>query len=152
METLKLIHLFFIIAWLGYLIVMAHLLQFYKKEAPDAQLALQKIYKKLQRILGTPSMTIGVIIGFLLLPNLTDQKLGWLHMKLFCVAGLVICHLFYSWKIENLHNPKKNKSKLEIFTYATIVIFLFGSLSSILVLRNQLNPKKEVGKNEVSSL
>ena len=93
-KIFKVLHLFFLISWLGSLLVLPLLAlprPFFCVEGMQAR--LQKFYRTYQ----LPSMLAAILFGvilFILLPK--HMKAGWFHMKLTGAVGLVALDLMFA--------------------------------------------------------
>lgn len=100
MAILKLLHVLFVFVWVGSLLALTRLLTYQAKEAPDVQLKLGKILRRMYCLIDFPSMVLAVGFGLTLL-FLKDMnwKAPWLHMKLTFAFLLIVTDLVCGFSI-----------------------------------------------------
>jgi len=89
---LLMIHVVGIISWMAGLLYLFRLF-IYHAEEPEGVVKARFVImeERLYRIITVPAMVVSIVVGLYLLylsPTLMRER--WLHVKLFCVFGLVV--------------------------------------------------------------
>ncbi|MHA7881459.1 MAG: protoporphyrinogen oxidase HemJ [Saccharospirillum sp.] len=95
---LKAFHIIAVVAWFAALFYLPRLFV-YHSQAEDriGQERFKVMERKLYRGIMTPSMVVAVALGIAMLFTPTGQvwlSMGWLHLKLALVVGLVVYHFW----------------------------------------------------------
>lgn len=101
--SLKLLHLFSLIAWMAGLFYLPRLFVYHAQEktntcATDVFVVMER---RLYQIIMMPAMFFTLASGTMLamIPGIVDWSMGWIHVKLSTVLGLVIFHhLLNRWR------------------------------------------------------
>ena len=133
-KFLKLIHIVFIIVWLGSLILLSTAVKYREKwgmSLADAKKFFRSVYFSFQ----LPSMILAVLFGLLLF-SLSDSnfKAGWFHMKMTAAIGLIGCDI---WLGCLLNRATEYTSKQFTIIRVLVWAFFFMALSSIYLVRNK---------------
>ncbi len=89
-------HIISVIAWMAGLLYLPRLFVYHTDAEPGSDLSetLKIMERRLFRAIMYPAMFASLFFGGLLLADSsTDWSAGWLHIKLACIAGLVVIHL-----------------------------------------------------------
>ena len=122
----KIFHIFFLVAWLGSLLVLPQMLR--------NNTGLLPVIRRIYRTYQLPSMILALCFGialFTMLPK--HMKAGWFHMKLTSVIALVAVDITFG---RSLFQEKLNKVKMIILQALTVVFFLM-SLIAVYAVRNK---------------
>jgi putative membrane protein len=98
---LKALHIVSVIAWMAGLLYLPRLFVYHTDCKPGS--AQSEIFKIMERRLlyaiMHPALVASLGFGLPLLLDLpaSSWEEGWLHIKLVCVVGLVICHLWMGY-------------------------------------------------------
>lgn len=125
-EFLKVGHLFFIIVWLGTLMLLSYLMSLRNGKTTEHRLISLPLIKKLYLQFQLPAMILAIVFGIaLLVTKLTLFKQIYFHIKLTFVLLLIILDLFFCallWtKKEGLHLSRSLYYRA-IFLAAIIII------------------------------
>lgn len=125
----KLVHVFFIILWIGSLLTLSRLMS--KASHSDAK----EQYKKVYFTLDLPSMIIAIIFGIILLFNVPiNFKAGWFHAKMTGAIGLILCDI---WLLGGFMCPKRAKKRFSPIHFVITCLVLLLTLSAIYLMRNK---------------
>jgi putative membrane protein len=91
---LKALHIIAVIAWMAGLLYLPRLFVYHAEAEPGSALSetLKIMERRLLRAIMNPAMLVALIAGGLLL-TYQDFSSGWLHVKLVCIAGLMVMHM-----------------------------------------------------------
>lgn len=137
MATMKMLHVLFMIIWVGNLLALTRLLGYHVKQTKEVQLALGNLYFRMYYFVGLPSLVITVTLGIILLMNKTlGPNPGWFHMKLTLAVLLIGCDFITGKWIrplrENVDTTRGVKYKI---LHGVCGLLLIGILFSIYVLK-----------------
>jgi uncharacterized membrane protein len=138
LSIVKLIHVIFVILWLGTLFCILQLMRLSKKAPPVEVDKIASLCRTLYARFDL-SFCIGAIASGLLLLFFQENwnyKAGWFHMKMTGVIGLLIIDFLVGRKIRYSISEKKPFVHLAglIISFCLIVLFTF---SSIYLMRNK---------------
>lgn len=147
-DYLKAFHLIFVVTWFAGLFYIVRLF-IYQTEAKDKSQTEQDILipqfkimsKRLWYGITWPSMILVVVFGtWLIVEQPFLLKQGWLHWKLFMVAGLITYHLLNHKVFKELMNDtyRWNSIKLRLWNELATV-FLFAIIFTVMVFRYNHN-------------
>lgn len=144
-ETIKALHIIFMVSWFAGLFYMVRLF-IYHVEAQGKEVTEKKVLtaqfevmeKKLWWIITTPAMVLTILFGsWMLMLNTTYLQFGWMHIKITFVVLLVIYHficqkIFFDFK-KGVFKWSSNKLRIwnEVATLFLVAIVF------IVVLRYQ---------------
>jgi len=98
----KSLHVISIIAWMAGLLYLPRLFVYHTGAAAGSETSetFKVMERRLLRAIMNPAMLSSLLFGALLLfDSGTDWSVGWLHVKLLCVAGLVWLHMLMAgWR------------------------------------------------------
>jgi len=91
---LKALHIIAVIAWMAGLLYLPRLFVYHAEAEPGSELSetLKIMERRLLRAIMNPAMLVALIAGGFLL-TYQDFSDGWLHVKLVCIAGLMVMHM-----------------------------------------------------------
>lgn len=91
---LKALHIIAVIAWMAGLLYLPRLFVYHADAEPGSELSetLKIMERRLLRAIMNPAMLVALAVGGVLL-TYQDFSDGWLHVKLVCIAGLMVMHL-----------------------------------------------------------
>jgi len=91
---LKALHIIAVIAWMAGLLYLPRLFVYHAEAEPGSALSetLKIMERRLLRAIMNPAMLVALIAGGFLL-TYQDFSSGWLHVKLVCIAGLMVMHM-----------------------------------------------------------
>lgn len=143
----KAIHIIFVICWMAGLFYMVRLFIYHTeaRQKPEQEYTVLHrqfmiMESKLWWIITTPSMYLTVLAGIVMLyeaPGLL--KIGWMHVKLVFVLGLIVYHficqrIMYMLKAES---SKWTSTKLRLWNeLATVLLF---AIVFVVVLKSAIN-------------
>jgi len=91
---LKALHIIAVIAWMAGLLYLPRLFVYHAEAEPGSELSetLKIMERRLLRAIMNPAMLVALAVGGVLL-TYQDFSDGWLHVKLVCIAGLMVMHM-----------------------------------------------------------
>jgi len=91
---LKALHIIAVIAWMAGLLYLPRLFVYHAEAEPGSELSetLKIMERRLLRAIMNPAMLVALAVGGVLL-TYQDFSDGWLHVKLACIAGLMVMHM-----------------------------------------------------------
>lgn len=98
---IKAIHVFAIIAWMAGLFYLPRLFVYHKSVDSESEAAhlFRTMEYRLSKIIIMPSMFLSLASGIFLAMIQHTWLSGWFHLKITCVAGLLILqHLLGRWR------------------------------------------------------
>ena len=94
---IKALHVISVIAWMAGLLYLPRLFVYHSKAAVGSETSktFKVMERRLLRAIMNPAMIASFVFGGLLLLDLGSDawSMGWLHVKLLCLAGLVGMHM-----------------------------------------------------------
>lgn len=126
---LKALHVIAVIAWMAGLLYLPRLYVYHAQAEPGSELSetLKIMERRLLRAIMNPAMLVALIAGGILL-TYQDFSSGWLHVKLLCIAGLLVMHMMMGkWRKDfeadrNTRSDKFYRFANEVPTVLMIVI------------------------------
>lgn len=102
--TLKALHIIAVVAWMAGILYLFRLFVYHVEETEAVvHSRFTVMERRLYRIITLPAMCVAVALGLGLLTIQSDYlRMGWLHTKLLCVAGMIGMTLFGGRQIEEL--------------------------------------------------
>lgn len=130
---LKGFHIIAIIAWMAGLLYLPRLFVYHADAEPGSEFSekLKIMERRLLKAIMTPAMIVSLLLGGALLAY-QDFSDGWLHIKLFCVVGLMIMHILMGkWRKDfeadkNERGHKFYRIANEVPTVLMIIIVLMA--------------------------
>jgi putative membrane protein len=142
---IKAFHVFFMIAWVGQLMVLLRLLAKHDDQPEEAKLKLGEFYSRAYNFGQLPAMILALTFGLVLISQVNlAYKPGWFHMKIFMIMVLVGCdQICAKWvgAISRGHTPPKARAAhaLHGVTGLTIIAIVI----SVYVVRDKEGEMKE---------
>ncbi len=144
---LKALHIVGFVAWFAGLFYLVRMFVYYvearEKPEPDKSI-LQKQFNVMQwrvyKIICNPAMMITFIGGFgMLFVNPAYLEMGWLHIKLALVFGLLAYHLYCKSVIKKLEKGEKPFSSFQFRLLNEVPTLFLVSIVLLAVLKSGLN-------------
>ncbi|HTH83685.1 MAG TPA: protoporphyrinogen oxidase HemJ [Mucilaginibacter sp.] len=141
------IHIIFVVCWMAGLFYMVRLFIYHTeaqaKPEPDRTILSKQfeiMESKLWWIITTPSMYLVLAAGITLLYlQPVWLQMGWMHIKLTFVLGLVIYHFICQNKMKQMRNGIYKWTSTQLrFWNELATLFLFA-IVFLVVLKNSLN-------------
>ncbi len=110
----KALHVISVIAWMAGLFYLPRLYVYHTQAKAGSELSetLKIMERRLLRAIMHPAMVASVIFGILLLFEIDAWKDIWLHIKLTCVAGLIVFHLMLAkYRLDFAKDQNKKSEK-----------------------------------------
>jgi putative membrane protein len=131
---IKALHIISVVAWMAALLYLPRLFVYHSVEPKGSATGetFKVMERRLQRGIMNPAMIGTVLFGALLLatPGVVDWQMGWIHLKLLFVLGLLVLHgLMARWRAAfaadaNRHSQKFFRLVNELPTLALVAIVL----------------------------
>lgn len=130
---LKGFHIIAIIAWMAGLLYLPRLFVYHADAEPGSEFSekLKIMERRLLKAIMNPAMIVSLLLGGALLAY-QDFSDGWLHVKLFCIVGLMIMHMLMGkWRKDfeadkNERGHKFYRISNEVPTVLMIIIVLMA--------------------------
>ena len=146
---IKAIHIIFVTSWFAGLFYLPRLLVYHveanEKPAVERDI-LQKEYKRMQKILFNaimvPAMWLTVISGISMVYIQWWEafpQLGWLHIKLLFVVGLVNYHFYCRKLILELRQDKFRFTGFQLRLFNEIATIFLFAIVFLVVLKNSVD-------------
>ena len=112
---LKALHLISIIAWMAGMFYLPRLYAYHadSEKGSDKSETFKVMERRLLRIIVNPAMISTFVFGGLMIAaNPAVMQGGWIHVKLFLVLCMTVCHgLFARWRKVFLRDENKRPAK-----------------------------------------
>lgn len=139
MEYIKLLHLLFLLIWIGNLLALTRLLGYRKKLSTAAMGELLPLLRRMYLFVGLPSLVLALSFGAILL-TLADlgKSLGWLHMKLTASVLLIVIDLLLGAAIEKgvAGGSLPSPAKFRLY-HGGVGLLVIAALFSVLVIHGK---------------
>lgn len=100
--VLMALHIIFVIAWMAGMFYLPRLFAYHAGATPGSEMSetFKIMERRLLRIIINPAMIAAFIFGGLMIwANPALMEGGWIHVKLFLVILMTVCHgLFARWR------------------------------------------------------
>ena len=120
-------HIISVIAWMAGLLYLPRLFVYHAEATKGSDLSetLKIMERRLLRAIMNPAMLSSLFFGGLLLADsATDWSAGWLHLKLLCIAGLIVIHMMMGrWRRD--FEADANTKPQKYFRFANEVPTIF---------------------------
>jgi len=139
MAYLKLFHIVFLFIWVGSLLALTRLMAYQAKEEAAIQLRMARLYRRMYFFVDLPSMCIalGLGLGVLILKDV-NMKAAWFHMKMTCVALLIVCDVLTCRNVIQLSkNPIQGRGVKYKILHGFTALIMIGALVSIYILKQK---------------
>lgn len=135
MYILKMLHILFMIIWVGQLLFLTRFLGYSRKTSPEAFKEMIPLCVRMYFYIELPSMLLALSSGILLLAQKTHLlKMPYFHLKLTLVSLLVLTDLYLGKSVYRLRRGKGSLSPLKYKVLHSIPgLFLIAILWAIYV-------------------
>jgi len=143
----KAIHIIFVICWMAGLFYMVRLFIYHTeaKQRPDTEYRIlhrqfMVMERKLWWIITTPAMYLTVAAGLVMLyANPALIKMGWMHVKLTFVLGLVGYHFVCQRIMFSLCSEVSKWTSLRLRLWNELATVLLFAIVFVVVLKSAIN-------------
>lgn len=143
----KAIHIIFVICWMAGLFYIVRLFIYHTeaKQRPDAEYQLlhrqfMVMESKLWWIITTPAMYLAVGAGLTMLyVNPALLQVGWMHVKLAFVLGLLAYHFVCQRVMFNLKNGTNSWTSMRLRMWNELATVLLFAIVFTVVLKSAVN-------------
>jgi putative membrane protein len=141
------IHIIFVVCWMAGLFYGVRLF-IYHTEAQDkpepARTILSEQFADMERKLwwaiATPSMYIVIIAGATMLHlQPVWWKMGWLHVKLLFVVGLIVYHFICQSKMKQMRKGVFKWTSIQLRLWNELATIILFAIVFLVVLKSALN-------------
>ena len=131
-QVLKIIHILAIISWMAGLLYLPRLFVYHAEniEKNDVVSLLKVMEFRLYRFICWPAMIVSVFTGLALVYLYFDFTSLWVLAKLFCVFGLIVCHLYFGKVVQTF--PEKS-SKFFRFLNEVPTLLMIGIVCFVIL-------------------
>ena len=146
---IKAVHIIFVTAWFAGLFYLPRLFVYHTEanEKPDLERSIiQEQFKKMEKILFNaimiPAMWLTVISGVSLVWIQwweAFSQLGWLHIKLSFVVGLIFYHFYCRKLILELRQNKFRLSGFQLRLFNEIATIFLFAIVFLVVVKNSID-------------
>jgi putative membrane protein len=145
MEYVKLLHVLFIMVWIGNLLALTRMLAYKKKLSTEAMKEFLPLLRRMYLFIGLPSLVLAVLFGGALLAIAPlGKSLGWLHMKLTATVLLIVIDMAIGSALEKgvAGLPLPSPRRFKLF-HGGVGLLVVASLFSVLVIHGKDKAKME---------
>ena len=143
----KAIHIIFVVCWMAGLFYMPRLFIYHTEAKSKSPVEYQVLHKqftimenRLWWVITTPAMYITVVSALLMLyinPGLLSM--GWMHIKLTFVAGLIAYHFISQQMMFKLRDEKLNWTSNKLRMWNEVSTLILFAIVFLVVLKSSLN-------------
>ncbi len=141
------IHIIFVVCWMAGLFYMVRLFIYHTEaqEKPEpARTILSEQFevmeKKLWWIITTPSMYLVLAAGITMLCIMpTWLHMGWMHIKLLFVVGLIVYHFICQNKMNQMRKGIYKWSSTQLRLWNELATLILFAIVFLVVLKSSLN-------------
>ncbi len=143
----KAIHIIFVVCWMAGLFYMPRLFIYHTEAKSKSPVEYQILHKqftlmenRLWWVITTPAMYITVISALLMLyinPGLLSM--GWMHIKLTFVAGLIAYHFISQQMMYKLRDEKLSWTSNKLRMWNEVSTLILFAIVFLVVLKSSLN-------------
>ncbi|WP_293935258.1 CopD family protein [Sphingobacterium sp. UBA6645] len=143
----KAIHIIFVVCWMAGLFYMPRLFIYHTEAKSKSSVEYQVLHKqftimenRLWWVITTPAMYITVVSALLMLyinPGLLSM--GWMHIKLTFVAGLIAYHFISQQMMFKLRDEKLNWTSNRLRMWNEVSTLILFAIVFLVVLKSSLN-------------
>lgn len=143
----KAIHIIFVVCWMAGLFYMPRLFIYHTEAKSKSPVEYQVLHKqftimenRLWWVITTPAMYITVASALLMLyinPGLLSM--GWMHIKLTFVAGLIAYHFISQQMMFKLRDEKLNWTSNRLRMWNEVSTLILFAIVFLVVLKSSLN-------------
>lgn len=144
---IKAVHIIFVITWMAGLFYMVRLFIYHTeaRQKPENEYTILHrqfvlMERKLWWIITTPSMYLAVLAGLTMLslaPGL--MTMGWMHVKLTFVLGLVIYHFICQRIMFRLKEETARWTSIRLRLWNELATVLLFAIVFVVVLKSAIN-------------
>lgn len=143
----KAVHIIFVVCWMAGLFYMPRLFIYHveaKEKGEDAYRVLHEQFKVMQSrlwwVITTPAMCITLLSAFILLyVSPAFLKMGWMHLKLLFVAGLLVYHFICQRMMYRLRDGRLTWTSAQLRLWNELSTILLFAIVFLVVLKSALN-------------
>jgi putative membrane protein len=141
------IHIIFVVCWMAGLFYMVRLFIYHTeaqaKPEPDRTILSKQfeiMESKLWWIIATPSMYLVLAAGITMLCiSPVWLQMGWMHIKLTFVLGLIIYHFICQNKMKQMRNGIYKWTSTQLRLWNELATLLLFAIVFLVVLKSSLN-------------
>ncbi len=143
----KAIHIIFVICWMAGLFYMPRLFIYHTEAKSKSQVEYAVLHKqfivmerRLWWVITTPAMYITVVSALLMLyvnPGLLTM--GWMHVKLLFVAGMVVYHFLSQRIMYQLRDERSTWTSGQLRLWNEVSTVLLFAIVFVVILKSALN-------------
>lgn len=143
----KAIHIIFVVCWMAGLFYMPRLFIYHTEAKSKSSVEYQVLHKqftimenRLWWVITTPAMYITVVSALLMLyinPGLLSM--GWMHIKLTFVAGLIAYHFISQQMMFKLRDEKLTWTSNKLRMWNEVSTLILFAIVFLVVLKSSLN-------------
>ncbi|MGN0021411.1 MAG: CopD family protein [Sphingobacterium hotanense] len=143
----KAIHIIFVVCWMAGLFYMPRLFIYHTEAKSKSSVEYQVLHKqftimenRLWWVITTPAMYLTVASALLMLyinPGLLSM--GWMHIKLTFVAGLIAYHFISQQMMFKLRDEKLNWTSNKLRMWNEVSTLILFAIVFLVVLKSSLN-------------
>lgn len=143
----KAIHIIFVICWMAGLFYMPRLFIYHTEAKTKGEMEYQILHKqfaimenRLWWVITTPAMYITLASALVMLylnPSLIG--LGWMHVKLLFVAGMVFYHFRTQWIMYALRNEISSWTSSQLRLWNEVSTILLFAIVFVVILKSALS-------------
>ncbi len=143
----KAIHIIFVVCWMAGLFYMPRLFIYHTEAKSKSPVEYQILHKqftlmenRLWWVITTPAMYIAVASALLMLyinPGLLSM--GWMHIKLTFVAGLIAYHFISQQMMYKLRDEKLSWTSNKLRMWNEVSTLILFAIVFLVVLKSSLN-------------
>ena len=143
----KAIHIIFVVCWMAGLFYMPRLFIYHTEAKSKSPVEYQVLHKqftimenRLWWVITTPAMYITVVSALLMLyinPGLLSM--GWMHIKLTFVAGLIAYHFISQQMMYKLRDEKLSWTSNKLRMWNEVSTLILFAIVFLVVLKSSLN-------------
>ena len=139
MGFIKLLHLICVFTWIGNIMCLTRLMGYHAKEDAATQAHLARLYRRMYKFVSLPTMGLTILLGIVLMSNLEKGPgMGWLHMKLTFVLGMVVVDVICGKEIARLNQGHITGRGVKYkILHGITGLLLIGILSSSVLIRDK---------------
>ncbi len=134
MAAVKFFHVVAAILWVGSLATISLFLMWAQGRPKEEKEQLYSFFRWGTWRISLPAFLVTLGLGVFLLSQIEGwTKMGWLHMKLTFVLGLVVAQGVLWWKLYR----NRKEGKREVFLPFLIIIMLMAALAGGMLVRDK---------------
>jgi len=143
----KAIHIIFVICWMAGLFYMPRLFIYHTEAKAKGAATYDVLHKqfvimerRLWWVITTPAMYIAIASALVMLyTNPMLLKMGWMHVKLLFVAGMIFYHFISQRMMYRLRDEKLTWTSGQLRLWNEVSTILLFAIVFVIVLKSALN-------------